>query len=86
MKFLPLFAGSNWDEFVRFAIYDWRWVPIGMSLLGLGLQFMIEMRCWGICWVWFSRFRSICLLALVLQAPIDAFVGFRFGFPSEMFM
>ena len=52
MIFLPLFVGFNWDEFIRFVVYDWRWVSIEMSLLDLGLQFMIGMRWWGICWVW----------------------------------
>ena len=36
----------------------------------------IEMRWWCVCWVWFSRFWLACLLGLVLQLPIDAFVGF----------
>jgi len=57
-----------------------------MSLLGLSLQFMIGMRWWCICWVWFSRFQLVCLLDLVLLAPISVFVGFEFGFLSEMFM
>ena len=86
MNFLPLFASSDRDEFVGFAVYVRRWVPIGMSLLGLSLKFMIWMRWWCICWFGFPRFRSVCLLDLVLQAPISLFVGFGFGFPSEMFM
>ena len=48
MIFLPLYAGFNWDAFIRFVVYDWRWVSIEMfavydwdevvgHLLGLGL-------------------------------------------------
>ena len=83
MIFLPLFAGFNWDEFIRFVVYDWRWVSIEMSLLDLGLQFMIRMRWWGICWVWeivvYDRDEVVGhLLGLVFQVPIGVFVGFGF--------
>lgn len=70
MIFLPLFAGFNWDEFIRFVVYDRRWVSIEMSLLDLGLQFMIGIRWWGICWVW------VCSLWSGWGG--GAFVGFGF--------
>ena len=72
MNFPPLFASSDRDEFVGFAVYVRRWVPIGMSLLGLSLKFMLWMRWWCICWVWFS------------QVPIGVFVGFGFASSDQL--
>ena len=43
----------------------------------------IGMRWWCVCWVWFSKFQSTCLLGLVLQVPIGAFFGFGFGLAGE---
>ena len=54
--------GSDWDEFIgfEFEIYDLDEVVVHL----LGLVFPGSNRC--VCWIWFCKLRSACLLGLGL--------------------